>query len=72
MKCDSCDSERILQTCGKTSDRLQCIFKGKETLGYAPKIKNICGGDYIEPDICLECGKVQGEFPVEDPDMEEE
>jgi hypothetical protein len=26
------------------------------------------GGDYIEFKFCLECGQIQGEWPVEDPE----
>ena len=32
--------------------------------GYVPGEIGIGGGDYIRMDICLDCGQVQGEFPV--------
>ena len=73
MNCDSCGSDRILQICGKVSDRGDYEFKGNVVDGYAPYVENVCDGDYIDPDICLNCGKVQGIFPiVNDPVMGEE
>lgn len=72
MTCDRCGSDRILEITGKVSDRGDYRYKDKEVDGYAPDVDNICGGDYIEPDICLECGKVQGEFPVADPEIEDD
>jgi hypothetical protein len=29
----------------------------------APEVPDICGGDYLFPDICLDCGQTQGKFP---------
>ena len=70
--CDKCGSERIFAITAKSSDRSFSNYKGKERDGYAPHVANICGGDYVEPVICLECGKAQGDFPVPDPDMGDE
>lgn len=69
MDCDNCGSDRILEINGKVSDCGTYEFDGVEVDGYAPDVTNVCGGDYIYPDICLNCGKVQGKFPVENPDM---
>lgn len=30
----------------------------------------IGGGDYFEIDLCLDCGRVQGEFPLPETDLE--
>jgi len=32
--------------------------------GYVPRDLGIGGGDYLEFDLCLECGKVEGEWPL--------
>ena len=32
--------------------------------GYVPENLNIGGGDYIEFTYCLQCGKIQGDFPI--------
>lgn len=69
LKCDRCGEERILGLSGKTADRCFVDYKGREGDGYVPKIPNIGEhgyGDYIEMGICMECGKVQGNFPVSD------
>lgn len=69
MACNSCDSERILGVSAKCSDLCACDFNGFERDGYVPHDIGIGGGDYIEFDLCLECGKVQGQFPLEDPEF---
>lgn len=69
--CDNntCDSERIFSISAKSSDLNFCEFNGKKHDGYAPLVKNVCSGDYVDISVCLDCGKVQGKFPVEDPEM---
>ena len=67
MACQKCKSERVASINGKCSD--MCFFKvpGYETRnGYSPQgvgLKNSYG-DYVEFDYCLECGQIQGKFPV--------
>jgi len=39
------------------------MIGAREHFGYAPKITNICDGDNTFPDICINCGQTQGEFP---------
>ena len=69
MACDKCKSDRIMSISGKTSDLFSCQFKGIEHVGYVPSdiiIGKDGWGDYINIDLCMECGKVQGKFPVSD------
>ena len=68
--CDNknCESKRIVDIYAKSSDLNIVSFNGRESDGYLPYIKNIGGGDDVTTSICLECGKVQGSFPVDDPD----
>lgn len=78
MKCQRCESERVLEGGGKSSDMNEfCV--GNKTVwhdgssridkkpgpaDYVPHGLNIGGGDYIEIDVCLDCGQMQGEWPV--------
>ena len=62
--CDRCNSERILSVTGKVWNLCSGEFEGKNFEGYAPYGVHLGGGDYLEFDLCLECGKIQGEFPA--------
>lgn len=73
MACTKCSSDQILEVCGKTSNRC-CVsfntknsdgFSGHHTYdGYVPANLGIGRGDYIEFSCCLNCGQIQGEFPI--------
>jgi hypothetical protein len=39
-------------------------INGLELDGYVPNDLNIGGGDYIEFDVCLDCGQMQGQYPL--------
>lgn len=67
MKCDSCGSERVMSTSAKCSDLCFVQFQGQEKDGYVPRDCGIGGGDYVEFNHCLDCGKIQGEFPQPGP-----
>lgn len=69
MKCN-CGSERIAQISGKTDDRCFVRLGNKEKNGYAPDGMNVGGGDYLNFKLCLDCGKIQGKFPVAQTEME--
>lgn len=62
-----CGSDRIMSVSGKTSDMFSCNYDGKSFNGYVPEgivIGDGGYGDYIQFDFCLECGQIQGKFPV--------
>jgi hypothetical protein len=67
--CDNpqCTSSRILSVMGKCSDMSVLQLGDKKHEGYVPDDCGIGGGDYIEFDLCLDCGKIQGYFPKETP-----
>lgn len=69
--CNTCRSKRLGTVGGKTSDCCCYRFNGKESDGYVPGGVGIGGGDYIEFKYCLECGQIQGDFPVSDPDLDD-
>lgn len=64
MKCDKCESKRVLDVSAKPSDCCGVTLNGVTHEGYLPKDLGIGGGDYVEFRLCLECGKVQGKFPL--------
>jgi hypothetical protein len=43
-------------------------YKGMERHDYVPDFIGLGGGDYIELDYCLDCGQIQGDFPLEEID----
>ena len=69
--CDNpkCKSDRIAFLNGKTSDMCQFQYKEIDKDGYVPQgiiIGDEGYGDYIMFNFCLECGKIQGKFPISD------
>ena len=77
MKCDKCGSNRIMEISGKTSDLCSAESpEGWATNGYVPANIGISkpdgGGDYITFEYCLDCGKIQGEFPISQENYKEE
>jgi len=71
MKCQKCDSERILEV--QTGvEECSYTYDGEEYECVAPIIDNVSDGLYVDIALCLDCGQVQGEFPAEDPDFDEE
>ncbi len=71
MNCIMCDSDRIIEISAKCSDMCSLEFKGIEYHGDIPDDINIGSGDYINIDICLNCGHAQGLSDEEDPQFYE-
>ena len=70
MTC-KCGSERILSVNAKCSDLCATSYFIRHAdddeqieeiggCGYVPDLKAIGGGDYIDIEICLDCGTLQG------------
>ena len=72
MECKNCKSDRIMIVSGKTSDCFSSHYPkaGLMIDDYPPTDMGIGGNDYMEFDYCLECGTIQGKFPVR-PDFDE-
>jgi len=69
MAC-KCGSERIVNILGHCVDEC-CIRLGNfEDMNYVPDDMEIGGGDDLEFSYCLDCGKIQGEFPVQKTKLE--
>lgn len=71
MSC-TCGSARLCDYGGKTSDMNDFRVGGKEGDGYVPYDMGIGGGDYVEFTYCLDCGRIQGKFPLPKTELEEE
>lgn len=71
MSCASCKSNKILGVSAKCSDLCTVTFDGNSLDGYVPSDLGIGGGDYVEFDLCLSCGKIQDSFPKEPSSFEE-
>jgi len=65
MNCQRCNNSRVISISAKCSDLCRVTYpNGVENLGYVPMIENIGSGDCVKFMVCLECGQVQGKFPV--------
>ena len=66
MKCQRCNSKRILKAGCKCSDMFYASIGDKEYDGYVPNDLGIGGryGDYLDIEFCLDCGQLQGQFPL--------
>ncbi len=63
--CQTCKSLRLAEVSGKVDD--SCSFISAELYKpsyYVPVNMGIGGGSYIEFKYCLDCGQIQGEFPI--------
>jgi hypothetical protein len=71
MTCQTCDSNRLATINGHSKDLASIQVGGVYHDGYLPTISNVCSGDDIDIIVCLECGQLQGDWPVDDPDFED-
>ena len=75
MTCQKCGTPRILSCQGKCSDMFDATYhgsSGKEYQGYVAQLDILGGGgDYLEFKVCLDCGQMQGKFPVTDAELRE-
>lgn len=70
MKCTRCSSDRIFKMDSKSSDCNSWSFQHFDGDRYAPILPGICGGDYVRIQVCLECGQLQGSFPIDSKALE--
>lgn len=62
----ACQHKQILGVNAKCSDCFDGSFNGMSIQGYVPYDLNIGGGDYITFELCVECGQIQGDWPITD------
>jgi hypothetical protein len=73
MECKQCGGERVANVGGKCSDLFGLSLGeiDKHSI-YVPGDWGIGGGDYIDFNYCLDCGQIQGTFPLEVTELEME
>lgn len=65
MACQRCKSERCASVSGKCSDLFSMSIQGHSYDGYVPDDIGIGKyGDYVRLTYCLDCGQIQGRFPL--------
>lgn len=72
MKCQKCNSERVLEFNAKCSDRFSCFIGNNEHNDYPPEDIGLGGGDYIKGKLCLDCGQLQGKWPLPISELEQQ
>lgn len=61
-----CGNNRIFSISAKCSDLCCASYQNAESDGYVPSDLGIGGGDYIELDVCADCGRIQNFKPLTD------
>lgn len=69
-KCQRCESDRIVDVTAKCSDLSAGSIHGNEWDGYVPDDLGVGGGDYVDIVYCMECGQLQGKFPLPKSELE--
>lgn len=64
-ECQDCKSDKIAVVGGKVSDRFNLSLKNLDYEGYVPAGLNIGVGDYMRFRYCIDCGQIQGKFPLD-------
>lgn len=68
--CQRCSGGRVVSYTAKTSDMNHFSLGEKIRDGYVPDDLGVGGGDYVEFDYCLDCGQLQGYFPLAPTELE--
>ena len=71
MSCQRCKSDRVASIMAKCSDCCGTSIGDYDKSGYVPSDMGVGGGDEVEFNWCLECGQIQGEWPLEKSKAEE-
>jgi hypothetical protein len=59
-----------MDVCAKCSDACWAKLNNKEHDGYVPRGVGLGNDeDYVEMTFCLDCGQIQGRWPVKDPKL---
>ena len=64
MSCQRCESQRLASVSAKCSDCCGVYVRGERLSGYVPEGLGIGEGDYVSFDWCLQCGAIQGKWPI--------
>jgi hypothetical protein len=72
MSCQKCNSERVLDVSGKTSDCCSLEINSIEHHGYVLPDLGVGKGDYLKFQVCLNCGQMQGKYPLKMSSLEKQ
>lgn len=72
MNCQKCNSERVADVGAKCSDLCNVTLGKNEYPGYVPRDMGIGGGDYVDFSYCLDCGQIQGKWPLPETEIEQQ
>lgn len=72
MNCQRCQSKRVAGVTAKCSDCCGVNLNGADHEGYVPTGLGIGGGDYVDFSFCLDCGQLQGNFPLAPAEIEKD
>ena len=70
MRCQKCGGIRIARINAKCDDRCGIDIGDAENDGYVPRDMGVGGGDYVMFHWCLDCGQIQGKWPLSPTDVE--
>lgn len=71
-ECQRCKGQRIAAVSAKVSDRCTVSMGERSYTGYAPDDMGIGDDDYLDFAVCLDCGQMQGVWPVDATKFEKE
>lgn len=71
MSCKKCNSARMANISAKCSDLCFVQMNDKEHDGYVPEDMGIGGDDYVDFSFCLNCGTIEGDFPLPPCELED-
>lgn len=69
--CQRCDGSRVARVLARCSDMCGIDLGDKRRHGYVPRDLGIGGGDDLYFAYCLDCGQIQGRFPLATTALEE-
>jgi hypothetical protein len=64
IPCQRCSSLRLARILAHCSDMCSVDLASRHAHGYVPRDLGIGGGDDVHFVYCLDCGQIQGKFPV--------
>jgi hypothetical protein len=69
-RCQRCSGSRLARILAHCSDMCSVDLAGQHLRDYVPRDLGIGGGDDVNFDYCLDCGQIQGAFPLPPTEME--
>ena len=68
--CQRCLSTRMAYILARCSDMCTVELAGRRRHDYVPRDLGIGGGDDVQLTYCLDCGQLQGRFPLPQTNIE--